>query len=208
LSHSYSYGVPKHKVSGGLIEFWGGPNREASRTYFFGIYCFINHLLGIFNYINIPTHPYSGYACMHWIWSMFSRTDTKIIYTFIEGLYEIHYKMHRNLLKSQKISPGSYWLIPSYPPAGYAARLVSRGNDFSNFPQTLTFYFSTIISQISKISKNHQAIGFSCFSLYVYVRCIRCWRKNALTLWRVGVKIPILSYFTQFSNKFSRSIVI
>ncbi len=168
----------------------------------------VNRIEGLPGLINIPTHPYCWYACMYWIWSMFSRTDTEIIYTFIEGLYEIHYKMHRNLLKSQKISFGSCWLILSYPPAGYAARLVSRGDDFSDFPQTLTYQFSTIISLISKISKNHQAIGFSCFSLYVYVRCIRCWRKNALTLWRVGVKIPILSHFNQFSNKLSRSIVI
>jgi len=30
--------------------------------------------------------------------SIFSRTRTEMIYIFIEGLYEIYYKMHRDLL--------------------------------------------------------------------------------------------------------------
>jgi hypothetical protein len=120
---------------------------------------------------------------------------------FITKCVEIYWKI-------PKISLASFWLIPTNPPAGYAARLVSCEDDFSDFPQTLIYQFPMIISLISKISKNHQAIGFSHFSLYVYVRCIRCWRKNALTLLSVGVKIPILSHFTQFSNKLSRSIVI
>jgi hypothetical protein len=42
--------------------------------------------------------------------SIFSRTRTEMIYIFIEGLYEIYYKMHWDLLKNPpKISPGSCW---------------------------------------------------------------------------------------------------
>jgi hypothetical protein len=53
-------------------------------------------------------------------------------------------------------------------PAGYAARLMSCEDEFSDFPETL----------ISGIFKNLHEIGFRHFFLYVYVRCVRYWRKN------------------------------
>ncbi len=42
--------------------------------------------------------------CMHRIWSIFLRTHAANVYTCIEGLYEIYYKMHRDLLEKIPIN--------------------------------------------------------------------------------------------------------
>jgi len=60
-------------------------------TYFFGIYLFIENLLGFIDGISVSAHSH---------YPVSSLNTLTITLTLIEGLCEIYFKMYRDLLKN------------------------------------------------------------------------------------------------------------
>jgi hypothetical protein len=64
----------------------------ATGTYFFGIYLFIEDLLGFIDGISVSAHP-------HYLAPSFNTLTITFTLTLMAGLCEIYFKMHGDLLK-------------------------------------------------------------------------------------------------------------